>query len=127
LTNSKSSKRTGEGRNAFPLLIPVGETMDNFIFYMHEDFYSNSIKIFIGQESKGRRYAGQITFTEVTPGEICEETICLPLKSDFPEQMKQALKAMGRLQFADEATIKAKDYHLEDMRKLVFKNKAGSP
>jgi len=92
-----------------------------YIFNMQEDFFSDSFRIWIRMKQNGKMFQGKLVFEEIQPGFLRDETLQVPIGSTFPDQMKQALKAMGRLHFADEATLKAKDYHLEDMRRLVFK------
>jgi len=94
---------------------------EEITFYMDSDFMTDSVRIFIGKKQGDVNFVGKIVFEPVERYSFREPTISVPLESDLPEKIKQSLKAMGRLYFADESTIKAKDAHLEDMRRLVFK------
>lgn len=89
------------------------------IFRMQDDFYTDSIALWIGQKQGDQLFQGKLTFEPYEPGLYAEPTLRLPSDSDLPDQMKQALKTMGRLHNADQASVEALKYHLEDMRKFA--------
>lgn len=89
--------------------------------HLRYDAFTDAHDLFIFDERNGKRYlAKPLVMEELEGGLIAEPTARFHRKDNVPEQFKQCLNVMGLIDHADAGTLKAKDAHLEDMRRLVF-------
>lgn len=106
-----------------------GEEMKRFRWYMQRNFADDTMHILIKKLEDGIHYRAKIVWEEAPNGVPCDMT--LKMSSDefdvFEKQLINALHSEGSLK-QDRQTIElkahleAKDSHLQDMRKLVFKD-----
>ena len=80
--------------------------------------YSDGMAIF--KVVDGKRYIARLTFEEYEPGAIVEPTIETTKEAGLFQELASAVRRLGILESADQATVKRLENHLEDMRKLVF-------
>lgn len=89
--------------------------------------YMNSVKIAAFVENFERRYIAKPVVSEMAPygeGTLGEATMTLDMKD--AQSLMDALYSCGlrpRDAKPQDKTIEAMSYHLEDMRRLVFKGK----
>lgn len=97
--------------------------------YIQKEIYSDSIGILFTEEKNGKRYVCKpvnLELVEHNLGEITEPTIRI---NHFlaPEFLKALAEALDKHEiktdndFKIQGLLTATKYHLEDMRKIVFK------
>lgn len=97
---------------------------DELIFNVDDNFYCDRYDLRIGlRRGKDLWIAKPIQFELLDNGYLSEPCATFQRELNLPSMMKASLNKLGLLSNADQATNKALKYHLEDMRKLVFKGK----
>jgi len=89
----------------------------------------NGIEIYIFEDSHGRRYVAKpvvLEFEEIKPSERVHPTLCIdPFRAtEFLKSLAEALDKQGvktENDYKIQGILEATKYHLEDMRRLVFK------
>lgn len=94
---------------------------DMIKIHLREDIYLDAVDLVIFQVRDGKRHiAKPLVFEPYESHLLAEPTARFMREDNVPEQLKQELNIMGLIDNADAKTLKAKDAHLEDMRRLVF-------
>lgn len=90
-----------------------------FEFYINSEVWDPRIRIHIRQ---GKKYATNIVFEEKEPGAISSPLMSLQREEaqDLVDQL-YAQGIMPNMAKGSSGQLTAVQYHLEDMRKLVFK------
>lgn len=97
-------------------------------FRMQTRGFLRGIDVLITHERNGKLFVAKPILFEAAKEnnfEIIPPTLVIPDKADFFEVLRRELQYFGGLQSADASTMSAMKYHLEDMRKLVFKDGNG--
>lgn len=96
-----------------------------FVFRIEDSFYEYSQKIWIGKKEGHALYmAKPLEFVQIDKGQYAEPTFSADRDDGLVNTIYSEIRRLGIIESADKATNEALKYHLEDMRKLVFKEKS---
>ena len=98
--------------------------MTKYTLHLRDNLFDYCQGMAIIKEVDGKKFVGKLIFEELEPGSFITPTFEVNHDHNILEQMRNELRRLGLLENADQATVGALTYHLEDMRRLVFGDKS---